>query len=305
MFGGKRNSFLTFLVLFIIIFSGCIGKESGQVSPEVKSEKRYDEWEGIKNVVVKEREVDVRGETHVINSVEFEWKGTIHGTDFVKVTEDSTGLHLAPNNEPFKDAMTWIKENTPEDSVILSWWDYGNMIRLFSHRETVIGENCGTPKCLETQAYVSPDETLFEPVEKVEDVARFFTSSEDEAYQIVQKYGVDYVMVTYEEFGKSSAINHIASDDLTIMSFEVQSTGDGNEDQKAVSDALEQRSISIYFTVNFGDHYQVWYLEDESQMGDKMLVKLLPFNTGRGQNLEHFKLEYEQKHSYVFIYKVV
>ena len=38
----------------------------------------------------------------------------------------------------FIDAMTWIKQNTPEDSVIASWWDYGYWITTLSDRTTLI-----------------------------------------------------------------------------------------------------------------------------------------------------------------------
>ena len=33
--------------------------------------------------------------------------------------------------------MNWIKENTPEDAVIASWWDYGYWITALSERTTI------------------------------------------------------------------------------------------------------------------------------------------------------------------------
>ena len=35
------------------------------------------------------------------------------------------------------DAMQWLKENTPEDAVIASWWDYGYWISTLGERKTL------------------------------------------------------------------------------------------------------------------------------------------------------------------------
>ena len=48
------------------------------------------------------------------------------GSHFTKFTSDD-----------WKDAMLWIKQNTPEDAVIASWWDYGYWITTLSERTTL------------------------------------------------------------------------------------------------------------------------------------------------------------------------
>ncbi|MDC0210969.1 hypothetical protein OAK30_00680 [Candidatus Nitrosopelagicus sp.] len=40
-------------------------------------------------------------------------------------------------SDDWKDATLWIKENTPKDSVIASWWDYGYWITTLSERTTL------------------------------------------------------------------------------------------------------------------------------------------------------------------------
>ena len=37
----------------------------------------------------------------------------------------------------WKDAALWLKQNTPEDAVIASWWDYGYWITTLSERTTL------------------------------------------------------------------------------------------------------------------------------------------------------------------------
>ena len=34
--------------------------------------------------------------------------------------------------------LTWLKENTPEDAVIFSWWDYGYWIETVGERTTLV-----------------------------------------------------------------------------------------------------------------------------------------------------------------------
>ena len=42
------------------------------------------------------------------------------------------------SSNDWKDAMLWIKENTPEDAVVASWWDYGYWITTLSERTTLV-----------------------------------------------------------------------------------------------------------------------------------------------------------------------
>jgi dolichyl-diphosphooligosaccharide--protein glycosyltransferase len=41
------------------------------------------------------------------------------------------------SSNDWKDATLWIKQNTPEDAVIASWWDYGYWITTLSERTTL------------------------------------------------------------------------------------------------------------------------------------------------------------------------
>ena len=44
---------------------------------------------------------------------------------------------VVPFNDAWKEALRWIRENTPEDAVIVSWWDYGYWITTNTGRRTV------------------------------------------------------------------------------------------------------------------------------------------------------------------------
>jgi len=49
------------------------------------------------------------------------------GSSFTEFTSDD-----------WMDAMLWIKQNTPENAIIASWWDYGYWITTLSERTTIV-----------------------------------------------------------------------------------------------------------------------------------------------------------------------
>ena len=53
----------------------------------------------------------------------------------VTILNSGTNFKISTNDWP--DAMQWLRENTPEDAVIASWWDYGYWISTLSERKTL------------------------------------------------------------------------------------------------------------------------------------------------------------------------
>jgi len=54
----------------------------------------------------------------------------------------------------WKDATLWLKQNTPEDAVIASWWDYGYWITTLSDRTTLVDNATLIDWQIEKMAYV-------------------------------------------------------------------------------------------------------------------------------------------------------
>jgi dolichyl-diphosphooligosaccharide--protein glycosyltransferase len=191
---------------------------------------------------------------------------------------------------PWLDATMWMKENTPENAVIFFWWDYGYYFQAIGEKYTIADGGANVPVNIK--------------------LSHMFTSPEEDAMKIIEEFVnytevPTYMLVSYEEFGKSGAINHIAEDDLWIASQNIQSTGNPAQDEQAISNFLTQNGLTSYYVVNFGNYYQIWFLVDSGkpEMKDKLLAKLLPFNTGHAQGLEHFELVYS-KYRYMWIYKI-
>lgn len=61
------------------------------------------------------------------------------------------GLHII---DDFREAYYWLRQNTPEDAVVMSWWDYGYQIAGMADRRTLVDNNTwNNSKCFD--AYLS------------------------------------------------------------------------------------------------------------------------------------------------------
>jgi len=83
-------------------------------------------------------------------------------------------------NEKWERALTWIKENSNENDIVLVWWDYGSWVTYYARRAPV--------------AEIAPNP----------DVALYYLGEKDENWAI--SLGVDYVLVSYYDFVKFDAI---------------------------------------------------------------------------------------------------
>ena len=90
------------------------------------------------------------------------------------ILNGGTGYKVATND--WKDSLEWIKLNTPSDSIILSWWDYGYWITTMSERTTVVDNSTIDSK-------------------QIQKVANILLSSPDDAWNMLQETGSDYVLI--------------------------------------------------------------------------------------------------------------
>ena len=85
-----------------------------------------------------------------------------------------TNFNIATDDWPA--AMEWLKNNTPEDSVVASWWDYGYWI-------TTLGERIS----------LADNATL--STSQIQKIALMFLSSPDRGWELLQDLDADYVLI--------------------------------------------------------------------------------------------------------------
>jgi len=88
-------------------------------------------------------------------------------------------------NKAWEDALTWLKDNSNENDIVLAWWDYGTWITYYSRRSSL--------------AEIAPNS----------DVALYYLGKRDENWAM--SFGVDYVIVSYYDFLKFGAIVETAN----------------------------------------------------------------------------------------------
>lgn len=86
------------------------------------------------------------------------------------------GSNFAISTSDWPDALNWIKNNTPKDSVVASWWDYGYWVQTLGERKTL-----------------ADNATIDTSV--IANIARMLLSSPDEAWKMLNKTGANYVLV--------------------------------------------------------------------------------------------------------------
>ncbi|CAO3638108.1 unnamed protein product [Mucor hiemalis] len=80
--------------------------------------------------------------------------------------------------DDFREAYYWLRKNTDEDAKIMSWWDYGYQIAGFSNRTTLVDNNTWNNTHIAT-------------------VGRAMSTNEADAYEIMKKHDVTYVLVIF------------------------------------------------------------------------------------------------------------
>ncbi|XP_013148557.1 PREDICTED: dolichyl-diphosphooligosaccharide--protein glycosyltransferase subunit STT3A [Papilio polytes] len=80
--------------------------------------------------------------------------------------------------DDFREAYTWLKMNTPEESKVMSWWDYGYQITAMANRTVIVDNNTWN------NTHISR-------------VGQAMASGEERAYHIMQELDVDYVLVIF------------------------------------------------------------------------------------------------------------
>ncbi|KAF7289114.1 hypothetical protein HMN09_01359600 [Mycena chlorophos] len=80
--------------------------------------------------------------------------------------------------DDFREAYYWLRQNTPETAVVMSWWDYGYQIAGMADRPTLVDNNTWNNTHIAT-------------------VGKAMSSTEEVAYPILRKHDVDYVLIIF------------------------------------------------------------------------------------------------------------
>ncbi|KAE9373144.1 glycosyltransferase family 66 protein [Stipitochalara longipes BDJ] len=80
--------------------------------------------------------------------------------------------------DDYREAYQWLRQNTPEDAKVMSWWDYGYQIGGMADRPTLVDNNTWNNTHIAT-------------------VGKAMSSREEVSYPIMRQHEVDYVLVVF------------------------------------------------------------------------------------------------------------
>lgn len=80
--------------------------------------------------------------------------------------------------DDYREAYYWLRQNTPHNSKIMSWWDYGYQIGGMADRPTLVDNNTWNNTHIAT-------------------VGKAMSSREEVSYPILRQHDVDYVLVVF------------------------------------------------------------------------------------------------------------
>ncbi|GMF28962.1 unnamed protein product [Phytophthora fragariaefolia] len=110
-----------------------------------------------------------------------------HSSNIAKKVYSSTSLVFEKMNmttkekdlhDDYREAFAWLRQNTPEDAKILSWWDYGYQITTLANRTVLVDNNTWNNTHIAT-------------------VGRVLASREEDALPILRSLDVDYVFILF------------------------------------------------------------------------------------------------------------
>lgn len=80
--------------------------------------------------------------------------------------------------DDYREGYYWLRQNTPEDAKIMSWWDYGYQISGMGNRTVIVDNNTWNNSHIAT-------------------VGKAMNSPEHISYKIARKLDVDYVLIVF------------------------------------------------------------------------------------------------------------
>jgi dolichyl-diphosphooligosaccharide---protein glycosyltransferase len=80
--------------------------------------------------------------------------------------------------DDYREAYYWLRQNTPKDAKVMSWWDYGYQIGGMADRPTLVDNNTWNNTHIAT-------------------VGKAMSSREEVSYPIMRQHEVDYVLVVF------------------------------------------------------------------------------------------------------------
>jgi hypothetical protein len=200
------------LLISLVLLSGCVMETglggTGQVQQNIIG---YENIGGRYNLTLIDTQVIAGGASSTMKKIRYELEGEVIEPD-----------QMLPDS--MRPGLDWLKANTPEDAVVMSWWDYGHAIRAYSEREPVVDSPSKESLVTTVAKHLGKDPSEMDcptcvPHDLLQDVARLLLAEDTmEAAGLMGKYGADYLYVHDDDESKSVALFIVLGEDQSDIS---------------------------------------------------------------------------------------
>jgi len=206
-------------------------------------------------------------------------------TAYSPTTIASSSIPVRANMGDWSEALLWMKENLPTDTVVASWWDYGYWI-------TVKGE----------KITLADNGTINRT--QIAQIGKMFMSNETQALPILQEYTVDYVTV-FTTLGLAQQGQFLFGDEVK---WRWMAKIGGLNDTTLEDTSLTSQIAAAWSETTQDQNLLQWY-QQFSQLAlpksDTVLTTLMIHGVFRILPPEHFQLSFASSNDLVFVYKVM
>lgn len=185
----------------------------------------------------------------------------------------------------WSEALAWLKENIPQNTVVASWWDYGYWIMVEGEKIT-LADN-GTINSTQ-----------------ISRIGRMFMSNETEAISILEDYDVEYLTV-FTTLSIAWQPNLLYGDEVKWRWM----AKIGGLDDEALEDTSITSQIAEAWAQNTQDPGLLQWYQNFAQLEipktDIVLTKLMVYGSFGILQPDHFQLSFTSQNRLVFVYKVI
>ena len=191
--------------------------------------------------------------------------------------------------DDFREAYYWLRQNTAEDSKVMSWWDYGYQIAAMANRTILVDNNTWNNT-------------------HIAQVGKAMSAYEDVAYDVMRKLDVDYILVLF------GGLTGYSSDDINKFLWMVRIGGScdssikeadyySKEGQYVVDGSASHKMLNCLMYKMCYYRFGKVYTEHGKPAGYDRVRNCEIGN--KNVELEHVEEVYTTEHWLVRIYKVL
>lgn len=212
----------------------------------------------------------------------------------------------------WQDVGNAINQNTPDDALILSWWDDGQRIHFLTGRDAWVSKPS-------SETFISPlwknlkDNLLLASDSErgqLSDMAHWLTMDSDKALAEIRKYFGSsrpiYLLVTNDLLMRLGEMVDYGGTSLSFGSKTVPAHDNLHSDIALIKQWAHEEGDGNYLVQKEGLNYHVWVTPKESESAKhSLLVRLLPFVDSLKKLPEGVKLVYQSYWGgYLSIYRI-